>query len=703
VFKDLTQAKVVLTYMDDLIIPSSDFESGIANLKVVLKTASEAGLVINWRKCSFLKRQVEFLGHIIEDGRVYPSKRKIEAVQKFPEPSNVKQLQSFLGLSGYFRKFIPQYSTIARPLSDLLKANTKFIFDEKEREAFIQLKEKLSNKPVLNLYRIGAETELHTDASIHGFGAILLQKSETDNIFHPVYFSSSKTTTAEQKYSSYELEVLAIIKALKKFRVYLIGIPFTIITDCSAFLATMNKKDLCVRIARWALALEEFNYKIEHRPGKNMYHVDALSRYPIVQCNVIKRQKDGLITRLKKAQENDSDVKKILDQAKSKELNDFIVKNSLLFKEVDGNLCIVVPKSMQSQIIRQAHERGHFSIAKTEALLRRDYWIPNVKTKIEKIIKNCIACILAEKKQGKQEGFLNPIEKGEVPLDTYHVDHVGPLPSTKKNYKHILVVIDAFSKFVWLYATKTTSTDEVLDKLTKQSFIFGNPRRIISDRGTAFTSNNFADYCAKENIEHILTTTGIPRANGQVERINRILIPLLTKLSDPECEKWYKYLDFAQQGINTTSSRSIGTNPFHLLFGVHARLKDNPEIRELIEKECIESYQSERDKLREKAKENIVKIQRENKRSFNKKRVAAVKYKEGDLVAVKRTQPGTKFANKYLGPYRVVQVLRNNRYVVQREGEHEGPYKTSTAADYMKPWIRDEFDCKSEENSETEN
>jgi len=287
-------------------------------------------------------------------------------------------------------------------------------------------------------------------------------------------------------------------------------------------------------------------------------------------------------------------------------------------------------------------------------------------------------------------------------LDTYHVDHVGPLPSTKKHYKHIFVVIDAFSKFVWLYATKTTSTDEVIDKLTKQSVIFGNPRRIISDRETAFTSNNFTDYCAKENIEHILTTTGIPRANGQVERINRTLIPLLTKLSDPECEKWYKYLDLAQQCINTTSSRSIGTSPFHLLFGVHARLKDNPEIRELIERECIESYQKGRDEVREKAKENIIKVQRENKRGFNKKRVAATKYKENDLVAIKRTQPGAKFANKYLGPYQIIQVLRNNRYVVQREGEHEGPYKTSTAADYMKPWIR-EFDCESEENSETEN
>lgn len=134
-FKDLIRAKVVLTYMDDLIILSVDCESGIANLETVLKVASRAGLIINWRKCTFLKHQVEYLGHLIENGRISPSERKIEAVRKFPEPSNVNQLQSFLGLSGYFRKFIQNYSTITRPLSDLLKANVKFVFGEKEKEA----------------------------------------------------------------------------------------------------------------------------------------------------------------------------------------------------------------------------------------------------------------------------------------------------------------------------------------------------------------------------------------------------------------------------------------------------------------------------------------------------------------------------------------------------------------------------------------
>lgn len=129
------------------------------------------------------------------------------------------------------------------------------------------------------------------------------------------------------------------------------------------------------------------------------------------------------------------------------------------------------------------------------------------------------------------------------PLDTFHIDHLGPLASTKKNYKHIFVVVDAFSKFTWLYTTKSTGTAEVIDHLKKQAIIFGNPRRIISDRGTSFTSSDFQEYCRRENIQHILTTTGIPRANGQVERVNRTLIPLLTKLAAPKPEEWYRHLD----------------------------------------------------------------------------------------------------------------------------------------------------------------
>ena len=533
----------------------------------------------------------------------YPSERKIEAVKKFSKPTNVRQIQGFLGLTGYFRKFVPGYSTIARPLSNLLRTNVNFLFGDKENNAFVRLKMLLCSQLVLNLYRVGAETELYTDASKHVYGAILLQRNSEDKALHLVYYASGKTTPTEEKYTSYELEVLAIVKELEKFRIYLLEISFKIVTDCRAFALTMNKKNLCVRVARWALYLEEFRYTIEHRPGKSMAHVDALSRNPLPTCMLIDESNEALISRLKKAQNEDAEVQKILNLVKQNQARDYVIRGGLLFREVDDDVLLVVPKGMHSQIIRLAHGRGHFSVSKNEALVKKGYWVPNLHTKVEKIVRNCLDCILSEKKQGRQEGYLCPIDKGEVPLDTYHIDHLGPLATTKKSYRHIFVVIDSFSKFTWLYATRSTTTAEVLDRLKKQAVIFGNPRRIISDKGTAFTSKDFEDYCSHEKIHHILTTTGIPRANGQVERVNRTLIPLLTKLSAPKPEEWFKYLSTAQLFLNTTPHRSIGMTPFRLLFGAHARIREDPNIRELIESEWITAFEEKRDELRFQAKE----------------------------------------------------------------------------------------------------
>lgn len=185
--------------------------------------------------------------------------------------------------------------------------------------------------------------------------------------------------------------------------------PFKIVTDCRAFTLTMSKKDLCLRVARWALILEDYNYQIEHRPGGNMNHVDALSRNPT--CLLLDEDEDGLTARLRRAQANDEDTKKIIQLTQEGKTHGYSINGGLLFKEVDGDTRLVVPKAMCSQVIRRSHERGHFSVAKTKALIKRDYHIQNLRAKTEKLIHNCMDCILANKRQGKQEGFLCPIDK----------------------------------------------------------------------------------------------------------------------------------------------------------------------------------------------------------------------------------------------------------------------------------------------------
>ena len=536
-----------------------------------------------------------------------------------------------------------------------------------------------------------------------GYGAILLQKSPDDNRLHPVYYMSKKTTDAEKKYSSYELEILAVVEAVRKFRVYLIGIRFKIISDCNAFTKTMEKHDMCTRVARWIIRLQDFNYEVEHRAGSKMSHVDALSRNPIMMI-----RDDNTLLKMKNAQRRDDELLAIIHILEEKDSHDnYFLKGEVLYRLVNDLELLVVPKGMQREVIRTIHEKGHFAHKKMKELLRQEYYIRKLDDKIAFHISNCVQCILSNRKRGKQEGELHPITKHEQPLHTYHIDHLGPLESTSKKYKHIFAVIDAFTKFCWLYPTKTTSTNEVIKRLKNQSVNFGNPTQIISDRGSAFTSDEFNTYCESEGIRHMLITTGLPRANGQVERLNSVIISVLTKLSIDDPTKWYRYVEDVQKMINSTYCRSINTTPFELMIGVRMKTSEQLEIKKCIEDNLITLFQDERNERRSSAVVQIAKVQAENRRNFNRKRKESNEYSEGDLVAIKRTQfgPGFKLKPKYLGPYQVSKVKSNDTYDVEKVGLFEGPRHTSSCAEYMKPWCpidesddEDEFEANSTQN-----
>lgn len=680
VFEELKRKKIVLTYMDDLIIPAKDENEALLRLKEVLQQCAKFGLIINWKKCQFLMRKISYLGYVIQNGVVQPGEEKIKAVMNFPEPKNTKEVQRFLGLTGYFRKFIYNYSLIAKPLSDLLKANIKFVFELQHKEAFRKLKLILIDCPVLNIFRFAAPTELHTDASKWAFGAILFQLNQEDQKWHPVFFYSLKTTLSEQKLSSYELEMLAVVNALKKLRVYLLGIRFKIITDCSAFQMTLDKKDVSPKIARWSFLLQEFDYSIEHRSADRMKHVDALSR---VNVNVVL----VVVSQVEAAQLTDENIVEIVGNLKVKPFKDFVLQNGILYKELNGDKQLYIPKAMELQIINSVHDKGHFGVKKLVELIEREYFIPDVSKKCELVIKNCVPCILGNRKEGKQEGFLNPIPKEGGPLSTYHVDHIGPLATTSKKYKYILAVIDAFSKFVWLYPTKSVSAEETIGKLEQQQKTFGNPRRIISDRGTTFTAAAFKEYCGKENIQHIQVVTGVSRGNGQVERVNRIVKSSLIKLSVHDPQKWFKFTDKLQMAINATFQRSIGYSPFEILMGVPLRWNDELNLKEILGEEILRDFLEQRENLRDQARLNIQEVQKENRESFNKRRREATVYKIDEVVAIKNTQFSKgKLFPSFMGPYKILEVLDKDCYKVQKIGEHEGPQVTFSVVDYMKKW-----------------
>ncbi|GBM73822.1 Pro-Pol polyprotein [Araneus ventricosus] len=260
---------------------------------------------------------------------------------------------------------------------------------------------------------------------------------------------------------------------------------------------------------------------------------------------------------------------------------------------------------------------------KTATAQEADEHIHLLKTLVEKGL---------ERKRVKG-GLLNPIPKNNIPLSTYHVDFIGPLPSTNKRYQHIFTVLDAFTKFVWFYPVRTTSAAEALQKLKIQQIVFGNPSKIISDKGSAFTSKDFEDYCKDEGIQHIQITTGVLRANGQIERMHGTLIPVLAKLSISDPAKWFKFVPDVQIIINSTVSRSTKFTPFELVTGVKMRNKADLKIKEIVDEEYMNSIIQEKETIREEAKVNIFKVQELNRRQYNRCRRTALIYKINDLVA----------------------------------------------------------------------
>ncbi|XP_066157471.1 uncharacterized protein [Euwallacea fornicatus] len=250
----------------------------------------------------------------------------------------------------------------------------KFHFGAKEIEAFERLRASLINEPVLKIYWVGVDTELHTDASCLGYGMISMQKDESDGKVHPIRYANGKTTDAESRYCSYELEVLAIIKALEKFRAYSLNIPFKIVTDCQAFAATIRKEKLCLRIARWVLLLDDFKYEVVHRLGKDMSPVDALSRNSLPVIMYISEEDGGLVARLRYEHNKDEELGQIIQAKARNEADGFYLSNDLLYKNVDRKSLVVVPRSMETRVFRQTHDRGHFGINKTEALVKRQFW-----------------------------------------------------------------------------------------------------------------------------------------------------------------------------------------------------------------------------------------------------------------------------------------------------------------------------------------
>lgn len=690
---DLIKEKLIVIFMDDILIASNDFKTHLETLRRLFEILGRNGLRIQPKKCRFAYNELEYLGYLANSSGITLKRSDLQTIRDYPEPKNRKQVERCHGLFSYFRRFVPSFSKIARPLTKLLKKDAHFEFSEECKQAFRILRDKLLESPVLSIYNPEAVTELHCDASAAGFGAILMQK-QSDGNFHPVSYFSKTTSDAEAKLHSYELETLAIIYALKRFHIYLVGIPFKIVTDCDSLALTLNNRNSSAKIARWALFLENYDYTVQHRPGTSMSHVDALSR---VNKTIAYVDNAELDFHLQITQNRDPVIEKLRQKLETSVVKDFELCDGLVYhKSSAGHLQLYVPSEMINNVIRTTHEKlGHLATDKCCTQLKKNYWFPQMKTYVHNFIRNCLKCIYYSASPQSNAATLHSIPKKPIPFDTIHIDHLGPLPSINSKKKYILVVIDAFTKFVKLYPASATNTREVCSALGNYFTNYGRPRRIIDDRGTCFTSAEFEEFLKKHNIVQVLNATASPKANGQVERVNRVVTPMLAKLSEPlRHADWASKLVEIEWALNNSVHSTTKFSPSVLLFGVPQRGRIIDELTEFLEEQAgnIDVNLGE---MRKIALENIERSQSDNLKHFSKHHKAPPEFAVGDFVVIKNVDTSVggnkKLIQRFRGPYVIHKCLPNDRYVVR---DIEGcqitqlPYDGVLEANKLKLWVK---------------
>lgn len=653
---------IAQVYVDDVLSKCSDFTEGISNLERILIALQNAGFSINADKCKFFKTTIEYLGNVVSNGQVQPSPKKVEALVKAPVPKTAKQVRQFNGLAGYFRKFIPDFSRIMVPLYELTKQGAKWEWNDRHENARSRVIQCLSSAPALTLFQEEAPILLYTDASSLGFGAVLVQV--IDGRQRAVAFMSMRTTDAESRYHSYELETLAVVRAIKHFRQYLYGRKFTVITDCNALKASKHKKDLLPRIHRWWAFLQNYEFEVEYRKGERLQHADFFSRNPSeLIINVITRDLDWL----KIEQRRDETLRLMMDSlSENNPVEGYILENDVLKKFVPNptfgeQLCIVVPKSFQWSIINSYHTAlKHPGWEKTLQKIKETYWFDKMSSIVRKFVDNCIVCKTSKGTSGAIQAELHPIQKPTAAFQVLHMDITGKL-GTPNEQQYVIVTIDAFTKYVLFYHATNKDQHSTLAALKKAVHLFGAPVQIIVDGGREFFGE-FKNYCDHFGINIHTIAPGISRANGQVERVMATLKNALVMIKNYETETWHTTLEELQLAMNCTPHRVTGVAPLTLI--TQRKHCVPPELLNIVN---IDEQTVDIEALTQHVTQRMTHTAEQDRQRFNQRKAKIHHFQRGDYVLIKNNPRNqTSLDLKFSEPYEIFRILENDRYLVKR-------------------------------------
>lgn len=597
-----------LVYLDDVLVHAKTFDELLDKLELVFRRLRAAGLKLSPTKCELCQKSVTYLGHVISPTGIGPDPEKVAAVRDWPTPRNQRDVRSFIGLCGYYRRFISDFSGIARPLHQLTEKGRKFLWSEACEDAFQQLKSRLIVAPILCQPRFELPFCLDTDASQHAMGAVLSQN--IDDGERVIEYYSKTFNKAEQNYCVTRRELLAVVKAVKHFQPYLLGRRFTLRTDHASLKWLMNFREPEGQVARWIQRLQEYDFEIIHRPGTRHVNADALSRRPcttsncrycsrLEEQNTLRVRLVGIIDNFSEAQRSDPVLGVIYEWLARKErpkrddisgmapaLKAYWNMWSTLFlcsgklcrhvsQNVDDRHQLLVPQGHINDVITSAHNGptgGHFGIQKTlQKVKQQFYWI-DCSRDVENFCQCCTICQARNGPRRKQRSRLQPYDVG-APFERVAIDLLGPLPTTERGNRYILVLMDYFTKWPEAAAIPNQTAETVAEALVEHVFTrFGAPLQLHSDQGRNFESNVFREVMRLFAIDKTRTTPLHPQSDGMVERFNRTILNYLAKFVDDNQKNWDLCLPLLLMSYRTAVHESTKQTPAMLLFGRELRM-----------------------------------------------------------------------------------------------------------------------------------
>ena len=718
--------KFVLVFLDDILVYSRTLEEHNEHLRVVLQRLREQKLFAKLSKCCFFRQEVEFLGHFVGRAGVRMVEGKVAAVDRWPTPTTQKEVEQFLGLAGYYRRFIAGFSKIASPLSELcgtLKAakggsqrtppRKRFEWAAEQQQAFEQLKAAVVSAPCLAIPDPKREFIVHTDASGYATGAVLMQ--QFDEGLRPIAFLSKKMTKSERNYPVHEQELLAILNALKAWRHYLGGRRFSVLTDHQSLQYVETSAMATPRQVRWAAWLSEFDFSIKYSPGKTNVAADALSR-----AAAGKPQADGegakqeaqeqqhlnslhsgsageeagvrllvsaindlapLPVRIRTAAAADAEYQATLALPREAlESRKLVRQGGLLYRD-GGQLVVPNSSTLRTWLLSSAHDTllgGHHSAAATATWLGERVWWTNMAKAAQDYVRGCEQCQRNKPDLRGRQGLPLSIQTPSGTWEVWCMDFIGPLPRTARGHDMILVVVDKLTRWVYyIPARQTASAQETFALLDR--FVLANhdtPKQIVSDRDTRFTSHFWEDLWAAMRTQLKRSTSFHPQTDGQTERANRTLIEQLRSHVDEHQADWDLLLPQLQRANNSAVCFSTGFSPFEMNHGRKMRTELDAELEadgvaaRAVYPGAVELAE-QRARVEAEARERIKKAQEKQRRDAQQGRRAG-EIAVGDKVWLSNRNlrldeqgRARKLEALYFGPYEVLEMHGSNAAKIQ--------------------------------------